>query len=61
MTWWMTWCHLAFIVSGNAFTIDCAGVRPGQKILDLAGGTGDLTAKFSRLVGDSGEVVLGRY
>jgi demethylmenaquinone methyltransferase/2-methoxy-6-polyprenyl-1,4-benzoquinol methylase len=40
------------------FTIDCAGVRPGQKILDLAGGTGDLTAKFSRLVGDSGEVVL---
>ena len=40
------------------FTIDCAGVRPGQKILDLAGGTGDLMAKFSRLVGDSGEVVL---
>ena len=42
----------------KCFTIDCAGVRPGQKILDLAGGTGDLTAKFSRLVGDSGEVVL---
>ena len=40
------------------FTIDCAGVRPGQKILDLAGGTGDLTAKFSGLVGDTGEVVL---
>lgn len=40
------------------FTIDCAGVRPGQKILDLAGGTGDLTAKFSRLVGDTGEVIL---
>jgi len=40
------------------FTIDCAGVRPGQKILDLAGGTGDLTAKFSRLVGENGEVVL---
>ena len=40
------------------FTIDCAGVCPGQKILDLAGGTGDLTAKFSRLVGDTGEVVL---
>ena len=39
-------------------TIDCAGVRPGQKILDLAGGTGDLTAKFSRLVGESGEVIL---
>ncbi|MBB6054601.1 MAG: bifunctional demethylmenaquinone methyltransferase/2-methoxy-6-polyprenyl-1,4-benzoquinol methylase UbiE [Gammaproteobacteria bacterium] len=40
------------------FTIDCAGVRPGQKILDLAGGTGDLTAKFSRLTGENGEVVL---
>ncbi|MCH1926231.1 bifunctional demethylmenaquinone methyltransferase/2-methoxy-6-polyprenyl-1,4-benzoquinol methylase UbiE [Shewanella sp. C32] len=40
------------------FTIECAGARPGMKVLDLAGGTGDLTAKFSRLVGDSGEVVL---
>ncbi|PJG85119.1 bifunctional demethylmenaquinone methyltransferase/2-methoxy-6-polyprenyl-1,4-benzoquinol methylase UbiE [Conservatibacter flavescens] len=40
------------------FTIDCSGVRKGQKVLDLAGGTGDFTAKFSRLVGESGEVVL---
>ena len=40
------------------FTIDSSGVRPGQRILDLAGGTGDLTAKFSRIVGDSGHVVL---
>ncbi|MDR0805391.1 MAG: bifunctional demethylmenaquinone methyltransferase/2-methoxy-6-polyprenyl-1,4-benzoquinol methylase UbiE [Enterobacteriaceae bacterium] len=40
------------------FTIDCSAVREGQKVLDLAGGTGDLTAKFSRLVGDKGEVVL---
>ncbi|MBL1377413.1 bifunctional demethylmenaquinone methyltransferase/2-methoxy-6-polyprenyl-1,4-benzoquinol methylase UbiE [Zobellella iuensis] len=40
------------------FTIDCSGVRKGQKVLDLAGGTGDLTAKFSRIVGDSGQVVL---
>lgn len=40
------------------FTIDCAGARPGQKILDLGGGTGDLTAKFSRIVGDEGRVVL---
>ncbi|QCR37503.1 bifunctional demethylmenaquinone methyltransferase/2-methoxy-6-polyprenyl-1,4-benzoquinol methylase UbiE [Nissabacter sp. SGAir0207] len=40
------------------FTIDCSGVRRGQRVLDLAGGTGDLTAKFSRLVGDTGEVVL---
>ncbi|MCL2918582.1 bifunctional demethylmenaquinone methyltransferase/2-methoxy-6-polyprenyl-1,4-benzoquinol methylase UbiE [Shewanella litorisediminis] len=40
------------------FTIETAGARPGMKVLDLAGGTGDLTAKFSRLVGDRGEVVL---
>lgn len=36
------------------FTIDCSGVRRGQTVLDLAGGTGDLTAKFSRLVGETG-------
>lgn len=40
------------------FTIDCSGVRAGHKVLDLAGGTGDLTAKFSRLVGEKGQVVL---
>lgn len=40
------------------FAIDCSGVRPGQKVLDLAGGTGDLTAKFSRIVGKEGQVVL---
>lgn len=40
------------------FTIECSGARPGQKILDLAGGTGDLTARFSRIVGEQGEVVL---
>ena len=40
------------------FTIDCSGVRAGHAILDLAGGTGDLTAKFSRLTGPTGKVVL---
>jgi demethylmenaquinone methyltransferase/2-methoxy-6-polyprenyl-1,4-benzoquinol methylase len=40
------------------FTIDCSGVRPGQKVLDLAGGTGDLTALFSRRVGPTGQVIL---
>ena len=40
------------------FTIDCSGVRQGQRVLDLAGGTGDLAAKFSRIVGEQGEVVL---
>lgn len=40
------------------YTIDCSGVRAGHKVLDLAGGTGDLAAKFSRLVGPSGQVIL---
>ena len=40
------------------FTIDASGVRPGNNVLDLAGGTGDLTAKFSKLVGKDGKVVL---
>ncbi|WP_335924366.1 bifunctional demethylmenaquinone methyltransferase/2-methoxy-6-polyprenyl-1,4-benzoquinol methylase UbiE [Shewanella indica] len=40
------------------FTIECAGARPGMKVLDLAGGTGDLTAKFSHLVGEKGQVIL---
>ncbi len=40
------------------FTVDCSGVRPGQRVLDLGGGTGDLTAKFSRIVGEKGKVIL---
>jgi demethylmenaquinone methyltransferase/2-methoxy-6-polyprenyl-1,4-benzoquinol methylase len=40
------------------FTIELSGVRPGHKVLDIAGGTGDLTAKFSRIVGPTGRVVL---
>ena len=40
------------------FTIEVSGVREGQTVLDIAGGTGDLTAKFSRLVGKTGQVVL---
>ncbi len=40
------------------FTIELSGVRRGHRVLDIAGGTGDLAAKFARLVGDSGEVVL---
>lgn len=40
------------------YTIDCSNVRAGMKVLDIAGGTGDLTAQFSRRVGPSGEVVL---
>jgi len=40
------------------FTIDKSGVRKGHHVLDLAGGTGDLAEKFSKLVGDSGSVIL---
>ncbi|MBX2884167.1 MAG: bifunctional demethylmenaquinone methyltransferase/2-methoxy-6-polyprenyl-1,4-benzoquinol methylase UbiE [Granulosicoccus sp.] len=40
------------------FTISQSGVRPGQQVLDLAGGTGDLAAHFSKRVGKKGLVVL---
>lgn len=40
------------------FTIEVSGVRKGNTVLDIAGGTGDLTAKFSKIVGDNGKVVL---
>ena len=39
-------------------TIEMSGVRSGHTVLDLAGGTGDLAAKFSRIVGPEGTVVL---
>ena len=39
-------------------TIEMSGVRRGDTVLDIAGGTGDLTAKFSRIVGPEGTVVL---
>jgi demethylmenaquinone methyltransferase/2-methoxy-6-polyprenyl-1,4-benzoquinol methylase len=40
------------------FTIEAASVRTGQHILDIAGGTGDLTQRFSERVGPNGHVVL---
>lgn len=40
------------------FTIELSAVRSGHKVLDIAGGTGDLTTRFSRLVGPEGTVVL---
>ena len=40
------------------FTIELSGARHGNRILDIAGGTGDLTRQFSRIVGPTGEVVL---
>ena len=40
------------------FAVEQSGARSGQRILDLAGGTGDLAARMSRLVGPEGEVVI---
>ncbi|TJY64810.1 bifunctional demethylmenaquinone methyltransferase/2-methoxy-6-polyprenyl-1,4-benzoquinol methylase UbiE [Sinimarinibacterium sp. CAU 1509] len=40
------------------FVIDLAGVRPGERVLDVAGGTGDLTREFARAVGPTGLAVL---
>lgn len=40
------------------FTIEASGVRPGERVLDIAGGTGDLALAFSRRLGEGGEVWL---
>jgi demethylmenaquinone methyltransferase/2-methoxy-6-polyprenyl-1,4-benzoquinol methylase len=40
------------------YTIETSGAKSGDTILDLAGGTGDLAAKFSRIVAKDGKVIL---
>ncbi len=40
------------------FAVSVSGVRPGERVLDLAGGTGDLTGRLLPLVGPKGLVVL---
>ncbi len=40
----------------KAYTIAQAGIRPGFKVLDIAGGTGDLAGAFAKRTGASGEV-----
>ncbi len=40
------------------FTIELSGVRRGNSVLDIAGGTGDLAARFADIVGPEGRVVL---
>ena len=40
------------------FAIELSQVRPGQVVLDLAGGSGDLTRLLSKKVGDEGQVIL---
>jgi demethylmenaquinone methyltransferase / 2-methoxy-6-polyprenyl-1,4-benzoquinol methylase len=40
------------------FTLSLTNLRPGQRALDVAGGTGDLTAGLAQQVGDRGLVIL---
>ena len=40
------------------FTLEMCGLRPGHKVLDLAGGTGDLARKQAGMVGSEGQVIL---
>ncbi len=40
------------------FAVNATGVRAGMRVLDLAGGTGDLARLFADRVGPTGEVVL---
>ena len=40
------------------FAVNATGVRAGMRVLDLAGGTGDLARLFADRVGPGGEVVL---
>ena len=42
----------------KSFTIAHSGVRAGSRVLDVAGGTGDLSLAFARKVGKTGQVWL---
>ncbi len=41
----------------KAYTVLVANVRPGQSVLDIAGGTGDLALAFAPKVGKTGRVL----
>jgi len=41
----------------KAYTVAVANVRPGDHVLDIAGGTGDLARAFAKKVGPAGTVV----
>jgi demethylmenaquinone methyltransferase/2-methoxy-6-polyprenyl-1,4-benzoquinol methylase len=42
----------------KVFAIEISGVRAGDRVLDVAGGTGDLSSAFAKRVGATGEVWL---
>ncbi|MET0520074.1 MAG: bifunctional demethylmenaquinone methyltransferase/2-methoxy-6-polyprenyl-1,4-benzoquinol methylase UbiE [Burkholderiaceae bacterium] len=41
----------------KAYTVAVANLKPGERVLDIAGGTGDLSRAFARKVGETGMVV----
>jgi demethylmenaquinone methyltransferase / 2-methoxy-6-polyprenyl-1,4-benzoquinol methylase len=41
----------------KAYTVAVANLKPGDRVLDIAGGTGDLARAFARQVGDTGLVL----
>src|SRR5688572_8973076 len=41
----------------KAYTVLVANVQPGQRVLDIAGGTGDLALAFAKKAGPTGQVV----
>lgn len=40
------------------FAVETSGVRPGNRVLDVAGGSGDLSRLFVKKVGAAGQVIL---
>ena len=40
------------------FAVEISGVRSGDKVLDIAGGSGDLSKLFAKTVGTEGQVIL---
>ena len=40
------------------FAAEQAGLREGSRVLDIAGGSGDMSLHFAKRVGKSGEVIL---
>lgn len=44
--------------SWKRFAVSVSGVKSGDKVLDIAGGSGDLSKLFAKVVGPAGEVIL---
>jgi demethylmenaquinone methyltransferase/2-methoxy-6-polyprenyl-1,4-benzoquinol methylase len=40
------------------FAVETSGVRAGNRVLDIAGGSGDLSRLFAKKVGNTGQVIL---